>query len=93
MTFEAKPLREYLELEAQAKELRKQLGGQLRSARLSAGITQSFLAVNAGVSQPYVAAVEKGDKTPSSDTLERFINVMEGSTSGDSQDDGEEEGQ
>ena len=50
------------------------LSGQLlREARRRAGLTQKAVAARAGVSQPTVARVERGELTPS---LERLIALV-----------------
>ena len=47
--------------------------GELRRARLSAGLTQRALAVRAATSQAAVAAYETGRKRPSIATFERLL--------------------
>ena len=91
MLFKEQPLRDLLEAQKEVDRLKKQLGSSLRSARLANGMTQAQVASSAGVTQAYVSMVESGDKTPSSDSLERFIEVLEGSSSG--QDEGNEDQQ
>jgi transcriptional regulator with XRE-family HTH domain len=50
------------------------LSGQLlREARLRAGLTQRTIAARAGVSQPTVARIERGDLIPS---LERLVGLI-----------------
>ena len=89
MQFKEQPLRDLLEAQKEVERLKKQVGPVLRRARLNNGMTQAQLANSAGVAQAYISMVESGDKTPSSDSLERFIEVLEGSSSG--QDKGSED--
>lgn len=59
------------------------IGDTLRFMRTSAGLSQMFVASNAGVTQAYLSMVEKGTKTPSADSLKRIIEaVSEGSADG-----------
>jgi len=48
-------------------------GQLLREARLRAGLTQRTVAARAGVSQPTVARIERGDLIPS---LERLLGLI-----------------
>lgn len=49
------------------------LGGRLRDARTSRGLTVSALARRAGTSQPTLTAYEQGRVTPAAGTLERIL--------------------
>ena len=52
------------------------LSGQLlREARLRAGMTQRAVAARAGISQPTVARIERGELAPS---LERLLELIRG---------------
>src|SRR4249920_3043902 len=54
--------------------IRMNLSGQLlREARLRAGMTQRAVAARAGVSQPTVTRIERGEVAPS---LERLIHLV-----------------
>jgi transcriptional regulator with XRE-family HTH domain len=50
-------------------------GQLLREARRRAGLTQRALAERAGVTQPTVARIERGDSRPSLDRLLTLIRV------------------
>lgn len=47
-------------------------GGDLRARRLRAGLTQRELASRSGTSQPAIAAIEKGDRSPALETRARL---------------------
>lgn len=89
MAFNAQPLRDFLAAQKAVEELKPEVGPTLRAMRLNAGLTQAYVAGSAGVTQAYLSQIENEAKTPSSDSLTRIINVMEGSTSGSNT--GEEE--
>jgi len=91
MALHSKPLRDFLAAQKAVEDLKPTVGPHLRAMRLDAGLTQVFVASNAGVTQAYLSQLENEAKTPSSDSLLRIIDVMEGSTSGRSED-GQEEG-
>ncbi|MBI2325162.1 MAG: helix-turn-helix transcriptional regulator [Chloroflexi bacterium] len=48
----------------------------LRSARLRHGLTQARLALRAGTTQTAISRLERGDRSPSIDTLRRLLLVM-----------------
>lgn len=52
-------------------------GRLIRRARLDAGLTQSELASRAGVSQPSLAQMEKGTRSPSDDMVERLLRAAD----------------
>lgn len=52
------------------------LGAQLRSARLALGLTQSDVAVKAGVSKAYVSKVETGKERPSDPVIYRLADAL-----------------
>lgn len=54
-----------------------QPGRLIRRARLDAGLTQSELARRAGISQPSLAQMEKGTRTPSDEMLERVLRAAD----------------
>lgn len=92
MAFSAQPLRDFLAAQKVVEELKPTVGSNLRAMRLEAGLSQAAVASNARVSQAYLSKIENDAKTPSSDSLERIINAMEGSFSGNSEEDGPQEG-
>jgi transcriptional regulator with XRE-family HTH domain len=53
-----------------------QLGGRLRSLRISLGLTQEQLAERANLHYSYIGQVERGEKTPSLRTLKRLAEAM-----------------
>jgi transcriptional regulator with XRE-family HTH domain len=51
-------------------------GELLRAARLERGLGQADLARRAATTQTYVSRVERGDVTPSVETLQRLLHAM-----------------
>ena len=49
---------------------------RIREVRESKGVTQSFLAVSAGVSQPYLSDLEHNRRGAKPDTLKRIADVL-----------------
>jgi transcriptional regulator with XRE-family HTH domain len=91
MAFNSQPLRDFLAAQKAVEDLKPSVGPTLRAMRLNAGLTQTFVATNAGVPQALLSQYENEAKTPSSDSLTRIIDVMEGSTgAGSSEDEGQE---
>jgi len=58
------------------KTLRKQLGKNLKKARLKAGFTQKQVAVKADIHVNYYARVERGEENPSFEALEKIIKAL-----------------
>jgi predicted nucleotidyltransferase len=54
-----------------------QPGELIRRARLDAGLTQSELALRAGISQPSLAQMEKGTRSASEEMLERVLRAAD----------------
>jgi transcriptional regulator with XRE-family HTH domain len=52
------------------------VGGAVKAARLTAGLTMTQLAKGAGVTQPFISQVESGKITPSISTLYRLAQVL-----------------
>ena len=52
------------------------LGNELRKARLSAGLTQEELAFKADVLRNYVSLLERGEKSPTVQTLLRLCRAL-----------------
>lgn len=48
----------------------------LREARVRAGLTQRDLAIRAGLSQPAISRLERGDRSLTVETLERLLLLM-----------------
>lgn len=48
-------------------------GEVIRRARRARGLTQAELAVNSGIDQPNISAIEHGRRLPSVDTLHRLL--------------------
>lgn len=89
MAFNSQPLRDFLAAQKAVEELKPSVGPILRAMRLDAGLTQMFVATNSGIPQGLLSQYENEAKTPSSESLEAILNVMEGSTSGGSEDEGQ----
>jgi transcriptional regulator with XRE-family HTH domain len=53
----------------QGVRLRRLLSSNIKQFRLNSGLTQENLAEKAGISVPFLGALERGDKWPSPDTL------------------------
>ncbi|MFA9479352.1 helix-turn-helix domain-containing protein [Phycisphaerales bacterium AB-hyl4] len=55
------------------------LGEELKHARLAAGLTQEQLAAKAKLTREYVSLLERGQKSPTVDTLLRLCKAMNAS--------------
>lgn len=55
----------------------RQLGHRIRIARREKGITQERLAEKANLSTTYIGRLERGEKTPSIDTLVTLAGALE----------------
>lgn len=69
-------LTEWLEAKRTLEKLRPLIGGQIRNARESLGMTQTELARAIDSPQAYVSQIENSSKTPSSETLGKIANVF-----------------
>lgn len=45
-------------------DMRKLVGGNLKNARIAAGLTQEELAERSGFSQQYISGLERGKRNP-----------------------------
>ncbi len=52
----------------------KKLGKRIRTERLRLNLTQTQLAENAGISDTYMGAIERGERSLILDTLVRLVN-------------------
>jgi predicted transcriptional regulator len=52
-------------------------GNEIRKLRLKAGLTQTELAELAGVTQAYIAKIERGQADPKVSTLQKILNAIE----------------
>ncbi len=52
----------------------KKLGERIRTERLRLNLTQTQLAENAGISDTYMGAIERGERSLILDTLVRLVN-------------------
>lgn len=55
------------------------MGTKIKECRLKRGITIAVCAERAGISNRYLADIERGDKTPRLETLLMILNVLEAS--------------
>ena len=53
------------------------IGPRLKSARLHAKLSQTALGELAGVSQPFIALIERGERDPSDNVLKRLAQALE----------------
>jgi transcriptional regulator with XRE-family HTH domain len=53
------------------------LGTELRKARETAKLTQENLADRAGVHRTYISLLERGEKSPTVDTLKKICRVLD----------------
>jgi transcriptional regulator with XRE-family HTH domain len=58
-------------------ELARIIGGNVRSARASAGLTQAALGEKSGIAVPHISRLEAGTHLPSVTTLKRVADVLE----------------
>ena len=56
----------------------KKLGERIRTERLRLKLTQTQLAENAGISDTYMGAIERGERSLILDTLVRLVNRLGG---------------
>ena len=54
----------------------KKLGERIRAERLRLNLTQTQLAENASISDTYMGAIERGDRSLTLDTLVRLVNRL-----------------
>lgn len=80
--METRSLREYLEAQQTLEDKRGSIGQELRAARVSAGLSQTFLATSVGVTPGFISNVESGRKTPPSPMLEKFIEIIDAAEGG-----------
>jgi len=62
---------------ARGETLRSLLSRNIRQFRVDSGLSQAELAEKAGISAPYLGAVERGDKWPSPATLAEIAYSLE----------------
>ena len=55
---------------------RQRVAANLKSLRLSLGLSQEEFAHRAGVHRTYVGSVERGERNVSIDTIERFASAL-----------------
>ena len=58
---------------------RTKLGLQLRELRKAVGMTQTDLAERAGLRQPSVCRMERGDVLPGLESIARYMKALDGS--------------
>jgi transcriptional regulator with XRE-family HTH domain len=69
-------LHEFLAAKKVIDGTKSQVGTSIQGIRESVGLSQSRLAQLASLNQAYLSQVEKGTKTPSTDSLHRIVNVL-----------------
>lgn len=52
------------------------LGDELRKARIAAGLTQEQLGFKADISRNYVSLLERGEKSPTMQVLQRVCKAL-----------------
>ncbi|MFF9894995.1 helix-turn-helix domain-containing protein [Streptomyces longispororuber] len=55
---------------------RRAVGERIRAARLHANLTQERVALEAGLDRPSVVRIERGQQTPTLDTLFRIADAI-----------------
>lgn len=58
-------------------EIRKQFGKRLRKLRKSKGLSQEELSKQAGFDRTYVGKIERGEKSPSLETMEKLAGALD----------------
>lgn len=58
-------------------EIRKQFGKRLRKLRKSKGLSQEELSKQAGFDRTYVGKIERGEKSPSLETMEKLTGALD----------------
>jgi len=53
------------------------LGIRIRQYRLQKGLTQETLALNSGLNVSFLGDIERGNKKPSIESLEKLLNAMD----------------
>lgn len=53
-------------------DMRKLVGGNVKDARIAAGMTQEELAVRSGFSQQYISGLERGKRNPTIVSIYEF---------------------
>jgi ribosome-binding protein aMBF1 (putative translation factor) len=82
MPRQARVLTELLD---EREEWKNEVSNFFVATRNIAGMSQSGFAATLDISQPYLSQIERGERTPSSETLGKLRSFVEGSTtSGDS---------
>lgn len=59
-----------------ADQLQTIFGANLRARRIQLGMTQQKLATAAGLSQPFVALMERGERAPTFETLTKLADTL-----------------
>jgi len=70
------------ELLAEQEQWQQNVSMAFCSIRTSNDMTQTAFASALGLSQSYVSEIENGSKVPSTETLTRLLNYVEGDTDG-----------
>lgn len=84
--------RKLTELLEEKKAWNREVGQLFRATRKDYFATsQEQFANNLGISQGYLSQIESGVRTPSSDTLYKLQSIVEGESSGDTNQDQDEE--
>jgi transcriptional regulator with XRE-family HTH domain len=67
----------YVIITYMTKDLRKSIGGVLRTKREKLGISQEEVADRAGVDRTYISILERGLKSPTIETFERICSALQ----------------
>jgi len=54
----------------------KQLGKKINQVRSSRGLTQEKLALDAGLNRAYIGYIERGERNPSVETINKIAKVL-----------------
>lgn len=58
-------------------EIKQKFGRKLRKIRTRKGLSQEALSKEAGLDRTYVGKIERGEKSPSLDTIEKLADVLD----------------
>jgi len=59
-----------------APQIYQKIANNIREARSSKGVTQEKLALEAGLNRAYIGYIERGERKPSVETLEKIAKAL-----------------